>query len=134
MIAIDTNVLLRYVVDTGDEDQVAQARALIALECSPTAPALVVDIVLCEFDWVMRKTLRFKKAQVIAALECLAIDSLLDFQDRANVLSAMQSYADGEADLADHLIAVNALTSGAAEVVTFDTAAAKHSPFRIIGN
>ncbi len=133
MIAIDTNVLLRYVVDTGDEDQVAQARALVARECSPIAPALVVDIVLCEFVWVMRKTLRFKKADVVTALESLAIDSLIEFQDRENVLSALQSYAEGEADLADHLIAVNALKSGAAEIVTFDAAASKHSPFRLIG-
>ncbi len=134
MIAIDTNVLLRYVVDTDDEDQVAQARALVARECSPISPALVVDIVLCEFVWVMRKTLRFKKSEVVTALELLAIDSLIEFQDRESVLSALQSYAEGDADLADHLIAVNALKSGAAEVVTFDVAASKQSPFRIIGH
>jgi predicted nucleic-acid-binding protein len=133
MIAIDTNVLLRYVVDTADEDQVAQARAFVARECSPTAPALIVDIVLCEFVWVMRKTLRFQKADIVAALECLVIDSLIQFQDREIVLGAVQSYIEGDADLADHLLAANALKSGSVEVVTFDEAASKQSPFRLIG-
>jgi predicted nucleic-acid-binding protein len=132
MIAVDTNVLLRYVVDTRDEHQVARARKLIEQECSVDSPALVVDIVLCEFVWVMRKALRFKKPQIVQALQSLTLDRLIEFEDRPAFLSALQSFADGNSDLADYLIAANALKFGADVVVTFDAAASKHRAFRVL--
>ena len=132
MIAIDTNILLRYVVDTRDTVQVARARELVRQECSAASPALVVDIVLCEFVWVMRKTLRFKKEQIVEALDHLTRDSLIEFEDRISVLGAFQSYHEGHADLADYLIAAHALRCGADAVVTFDAATSNHSAFRVL--
>jgi predicted nucleic-acid-binding protein len=53
VIALDTNVLVRYIV-RDDEPQAAMATALIETECTTETPGLVTLVVLCELVWVLR--------------------------------------------------------------------------------
>jgi predicted nucleic-acid-binding protein len=66
MLAIDTNVIVRYL--TGDDaEQFAKARALIRDE-----DVNVCTTVLLETEWVLRRGYRFSRERVIAALAAFA--------------------------------------------------------------
>ncbi|MDE2906398.1 MAG: PIN domain-containing protein, partial [Acidobacteriota bacterium] len=54
MIALDTNVLVRYLVDD-DPEQAETARALLA-SVTPTRPGFVCREVMVELVWVLRRT------------------------------------------------------------------------------
>lgn len=52
MIGLDTNVLVRYIVQD-DPEQSAPATNLIEGQCMDQVPGFVNSIVLCELVWVL---------------------------------------------------------------------------------
>ena len=67
MIAIDTNVLLRYLL-WDDEEQAKKADALI----KGTSAVLVTDIVLVEMVWILRgKRYKLNKTEIIKTVNSL---------------------------------------------------------------
>lgn len=53
MIGLDTNVILRYLLQD-DSEQTEQANRLIMSRCSKEQPCWIAVIVLCELAWVLR--------------------------------------------------------------------------------
>jgi predicted nucleic-acid-binding protein len=66
MLAVDTNVIIRYLT-RDDADQFAKANALIGAE-----DVYVCTTVLLETEWVVRRGYRFRRDRVIAALTAFA--------------------------------------------------------------
>ena len=66
MIAIDTNVLVRFLV-SDDPDQARRARALVEEN-----PVFVSLTVLLEAEWVLRSAYGFAPAMIIAAFRAFA--------------------------------------------------------------
>lgn len=67
MIALDSNVLLRLLLDDPEEQAVLQrVRATRRVEDAETTgtPLFVSDVVLCEVVWTMRRTYRVPRATV----------------------------------------------------------------------
>ena len=71
MIAVDTNVLLRYVL-SDDHKQSPLAVHLIDKNCSPQNPALVPDIALAEVAWVLIRKRKRPKSEIVEMLLGLA--------------------------------------------------------------
>ena len=126
MLAIDTNVVVRYL--TGDDPvQSPQARDLVdgnEIHVSRT--------VMLESDWVLRSAYGFAPTQVSAALRAFAGLPRVNVETPALLALALDR-AEGGMDFAD------ALHLGAAEsceaLVTFDrkfVAAAKASGVRVV--
>jgi predicted nucleic-acid-binding protein len=66
MLAVDTNVIVRYL--TGDDaEQFAKASALVRDE-----DVCVCTTVLLETEWVLRRGYRFSRERVVAALAAFA--------------------------------------------------------------
>ena len=66
MLAVDTNVIVRYL--TGDDaEQFAKASALIGSE-----HVYICTTVLLEAEWVLRRGYRFRRDQIVAALTAFA--------------------------------------------------------------
>lgn len=63
MLAVDTNVVLRYLV-TDDDAQSARARAIIG-----SGPIFVSPTVVLECEWVLRSLYGFSPRQIVGALE-----------------------------------------------------------------
>ena len=124
MIAIDTHVLLRYLL-RDDDAQAERARCII--ECGERV--LITDVVLAETVWTLTgRRYRATRADVIDLVNNLLQDSNLCFEDDEVVWSALQAFRRTEADFADALILYKARrTAGDGEELsafyTFDDAA-----------
>ncbi len=105
MIAIDTNVLVRILVDDSDaEVQCQQARDLIANHGN----AWVCRIVLIETVWVLESAYEFTKEQIILALEALMQHPNIHLEDTENVNNALTIFSASNAGFADCLILTDA--------------------------
>ena len=131
MIALDTNVLLRYLLGD-DQSQSAAARHLIDEVCSPREPAFVHEIVLVEIVWVLRRTRFGARRDIVQTLRKLLDHASFVFSDEAAFAAAIDAYEDGPADFAEYLVAASARTRGAAPTVTFDEDAAKSPAFSLL--
>lgn len=106
MIAIDTNVLLRYLL-ADDESQYTKAKALIEKQ----HPVLITDVVLVETVWTLTgKRYGLDKDAVCALVRVLVGDAAFVFESSQVVWSALCDYEEsgpvrGKAlDFADALI------------------------------
>lgn len=124
MIAIGTNVLLRYLL-RDDEPQAERARRLITGE----SRVLITDVVLVEMFWTLRgRRYWVGKVDLIAVVESLLREPNLCFEDEEVIWQALQAYSETEADFADALIVCKALKvaafdDGLGAIYTFDSAA-----------
>lgn len=106
MIAIDTNVLLRYLLED-DPEQFEKAVKLI----SGQQMVLVTDVVLVEMIWTLRgKKYQLKKPELMTVIQSLFKEPNIRFEDGQAVWLALTDYRDAkpvkgkEADFADALI------------------------------
>ncbi|MES9902043.1 MAG: type II toxin-antitoxin system VapC family toxin [Sedimenticola sp.] len=131
MIAVDTNVLLRYLLGD-DPDQSVMAERLI----TGSQTVLVTDVVLVEMVWTLRgKKYQLKKADLVAVIHALFQEPNIRFEDGPVVWMALNDYRKTksvkgrEADFADALIINKArsvagmLNSSFGGSYTFDVAA-----------
>ncbi len=101
MIAIDTNVLVRVLVnDPTAEEQCRLARELI----TSYGEVWVCQIVLVETIWVLESVYHFPKEQIILVLEKLSQHPHLHLEDAEKVKSAVTVFRASNADFADCLI------------------------------
>lgn len=129
MIALDTNVLVRYLV-RDDPRQTAAATRLIEAECHPGTPGAISLIVLCELVWVLTRGYRYRRPLVAAVLRKLFVAEDLEIERADLAWQALNLYEEGPADMADYLIGLSGRGQGADVTWTFDTEAASCPLFR----
>ena len=134
MIAVDTNVLLRYLLDD-DAKQSKKASAII----TGSANVLITDIVLTETIWTLKgKKYKLDKELIIKVINTLFAEPNIIFEDGQTVWRALSDYTKAksikvgnkrkEADFPDALIVnkaqyiANKLNDGLEGVYTFDIA------------
>lgn len=131
MIAVDTNVLLRYFI----EDDLTQSRkldALLAQTRRTDIPIHVDDLVLCELVWVLRFGHDFDKATIIDALERILGTAHFSFVDREMLRQALDDYIHGSGDFPDYVIGRRNERAGCETTVTFDRALRGDVNFRLL--
>ncbi len=128
MIALDTNVLVRYLVED-DATQTALAAALIDRAIAANESLFVSDIVVCETVWVLRVGYRVGRAEVAALLRQLFRARHLLFRAVDQLARALDAYAAGKGDFADYLIREHARAVDCDTVATFDTVLVKERGF-----
>lgn len=128
MIAVDTNILARYLVED-DAEQTAIATAIVERAIESDEPLFVTQIVLCELVWVLSFAYRFKRADILNVLQSLRRGTHVRLEGADEVRRATESFAAGRGDFADYLIAEHAVASGCSTVVTFDRALHRDARF-----
>ncbi|MBL8287476.1 MAG: type II toxin-antitoxin system VapC family toxin [Rubrivivax sp.] len=124
MIGVDTNVLIRYLVQD-DPRQGAAAARFVERELSSERPGHVSLVVLAETVWVLQGSYGIDKADLIPMISTLAADARFAVQDADALWMALESCEETDADLADALIrSVDAL-HGCSHTVTFDKRATR---------
>lgn len=123
MITLDTNVLVRYLV----EDDVQQAEAARVLLAGLTAerPGFVCREVAVELVWVLERAYEFSRDRISTVLEELVASEELEFEVVDDVARAAFSYRRGGADFSDLMIATAARRFDAYPLFTFDRRAAQ---------
>ncbi|MDE0050657.1 MAG: type II toxin-antitoxin system VapC family toxin [Rhodospirillales bacterium] len=88
MIAVDTSVLLRYLLH---DDEAQAARADAVFDAGKTV--LITDVVLAETVWTLSgRKYRLPKAGLVAVLERLFSEPNIRFEDDQVVWRALQAY------------------------------------------
>lgn len=125
MIGIDTNVLVRFLVQD-DAKQAAAARSLFD-RCSSRTPGFIGREVLIETVWVLERAYRQTPEAIASALMGLLEAEEIIVEQAADAVIAAMAYADGAGDFADHMITSTAIRAGCDTLYTFDRKAARHN-------
>ena len=119
MIALDTNVLIRFLIKD-DEPQAMRARALLEACREKGEACLVTNPVLCEVEWVLDSVYKASRANIAAALRILQTTPPFALEDEALMERALRSYARGKRDFSDYLLGEIGEARGARTTFTFD--------------
>ena len=131
MIGIDTNVLVRYVVQD-DARQTAAANHFIETTLSEDEPGWIASVVLCEFVWVLESAYGYARSPIVATLQRLFEVDRFRVEAPSLAWRALDEYRGG-ADFSDALIALGNEHAGCEYTATFDRGAAKLKPVRLLG-
>ena len=132
MPALDTNVLVRYVVQD-DEAQLAAARRLIRKHVDEGQTLFVPVTVALELEWVLRSGFKYPRDEAIRILSNLLSAAELTFESERALEVALHLYRSGSADFADCLHIALAAQAGELPLWTFDKRAGEVSGAQAIG-
>lgn len=124
MAALDTNILIRFLIED-DAKQLAAAKRLIR-KCIARGELLHIPItVSLELEWVLRANFGFDKTAVVRTVSQLLSSVELSFESEGALEFALILYGRGSADFSDCLHVALAHASGEQPLWTFDKAASK---------
>lgn len=128
MIGVDTNILVRYILDD-DPVWSPPAQRFIDDDCTVDRPGYVNLVVLVELVWVLNQTPGWGKKEICTVIsEFLLADNLV-LEQPLLVSAALQSFKEGNADFADFIIAEVNSSAHASPTVTIDKDASKQPGF-----
>ncbi len=130
MIGLDTNVLVRYIMQD-DARQAALATKLVDA-LTPQAPGFVPMVVVVELVWVLAGSFDLQRSQIADAVEALLRSKEMVVERAETVWQALRLFRAGSADFADGLIERSAASAGCKRTMTFDRAAAKGSGMTLV--
>ncbi len=130
MIGLDTNVLVRYVMQD-DPKQSPKANRLIE-SLTVDQPGFISLVSVLEIYWVLTSCYQLTGEQVKQALDALLRTKQFVVDQAGPVLQALRAWTPGLADFADCLIERTAASAGCDSVMTFDVGAAKHAGMTLI--
>ena len=126
MIGIDTNVLLRAMLDD-DPGQSALAKRLLS-GLTPERPGYVGVPVVLELFWVLRTRMRLPRREIVATLfELFGIDTLI-FEESEILIRSLRYFEMAGTDFSDAVIALRHSHQGCKNTITFDANAARDIP------
>ena len=131
MIALDTNVLLRYIV-RDDTRQAAAATKLIESSCRPESPGVIALVVMCEMVWVLESGYRYRRDQVAGILRKVLGSQDLRVERSDLAWQALNRYEAGPADFADYVIGLCGKEEKAEATWTFDRRTAESTLFKVL--
>ena len=118
MIALDTNVLIRYL--TRDNPEQAEAARALLQGLTTNGPGFICREVVIEVVWVLERSYRFRRERIAnIVVELVATDTLV-IEDDNDVAQAAAAYREGSADFSDLMILADANRVGAQPLYTFD--------------
>ena len=118
MIAVDTNVLVRYLA-RDDAEQAEAARSLLE-GISSERPCFICREVAIEVVWVLGRAYRFTREQIVGAILELAATEGIVIEEMEDVMRAAFLYLQTGADFSDLMILAAAERVGAGPLYTFD--------------
>jgi predicted nucleic-acid-binding protein len=119
MIGLDSNVLLRYLVQD-DPAQSARATAIIEDRLSEAEPGFITTVAMAETAWVLERAYGLSHLEIAAAIERTLQIDVLAVDHEQEVFAAMIALREGYGSFADALIAGVNVKAGCSTTLTFD--------------
>jgi predicted nucleic-acid-binding protein len=129
MIGLDTNVVVRYIVQD-DPKQAQAATKLIEESCSKDNPGYLNHIVLCELVWVLRRNYKLDRQSICQVIEQIMRTDKLIIEEIQLVWKALETFRKTKADFADCLLSQRNLQAGCRYTATLDDAASVTQGFK----
>ena len=102
MIALDTNVLVRFL--TQDDDAQFQVAAGVIEGCTRDAPGYVCREVMIELVWVLERAYKYSREEIAEALLSIVTASQLSVENAQDIASVVNLYRKEGYDFADLMI------------------------------
>jgi predicted nucleic-acid-binding protein len=131
MPALDTNVLVRYVVQD-DPKQTRIAQRYIEQFADQETSLFLPTSVILETEWVLRSVYRFSKHSVIDVFVGLLEAREMTFQDEPSLERAVFLYREHNIDFADCLHLATAHTFGHLPLFSFEKKAGRVTGFELL--
>jgi predicted nucleic-acid-binding protein len=131
MKAIDTNVLVRYLVQD-DPIQGRKAASFIESAAAVGDQILIGNIVLCELVWVLDSAYGYSKPEISTSIEKLLQTGTFKFEAKDVARTALEEYRAAKVDFADCLLGRLHKEFGCDVTMTFDTALRKLGTFQLL--
>ena len=131
MIGLDTNVLVRYIMQD-DAKQSPKATKIIEALDGIEKSGYVTLVSIVELVWVLSASYELTRAQVAQALDSLIRAKQLKIDSADQVIRALRVFKEGKSDFADCLIERSANSAGCEKTVTFDVNASRHAGMTLI--
>jgi predicted nucleic-acid-binding protein len=130
MIGLDTNVLVRYIMQD-DPKQSPKATRLIE-SLTKDQPGFVPLVAVVELVWVLSSSYLLNRNEAAEALDLLLRSKEIVIDRAELVLQAQRRFAQGGADFADCLIERIAHAQGCDTTMTFDAGAVKAAGMTLV--
>ena len=131
MTAVDTNVIVRYLV-ADDPGQSEAARSLLE-QLTPDNPGFICREVVIEAAWVLERSYRFPRTRIAEVLMDLTASDSLVVENADDVVAAAHRYRQGGVGFSDMMILAAAERVGAAPLYTFDRRLARMQGAVLVG-
>lgn len=131
MIGLDTNILVRYLVQD-DATQARAAAAAIEGAASRGDGLFLAAVTLCELVWVLESAYGRPRTAIAAAVEQIARTGSFTIEHADHVRAAVAVYRTTSADFADALVGRINEAAGCEHTVTFDRGLKRVPQFRVL--
>ena len=130
MIGLDTNIIVRYVVQ---DDPVQSGIATKVIDSLTAAePGFVSVIVLAELVWVLDFSYHSTKETIEQVIQALLNSKEMVIEQAEIVSQALRLFKTGEANFADFLIERIGNRMGCTHTITFDRRAARSAGMHLL--
>lgn len=130
MIGLDTNVLVRYIMQDDPRQSPKATQAIESLDNNN--PGYVTLVVVVELYWVLTSCYELTNAQVTRVLDTLLRARQLVVERGDLVSRVLRQLVNDRADLPDCLIGVLAADAGCSGTLTFDVGASRHAGMTLL--
>ena len=131
MIGLDTNVIVRYLVQ--DEPiESRRATRIIERELSETEPGFISVIALAETSWVLQRSYGVTDGELATTIESLLQIDVFACESEQEVFAALAALRSGNGSFTDALIGELGAKAGCSHTVTFDKKAARLAKFALV--
>lgn len=130
MIGLDTNILLRFVLE--DDAEQSSKVADLFRRLPEIGPGYINCITLMEFAWFLRQRIKLTRSQVIEGISDLLESEDLVIENERDVEETLGIMETSQAEFADVFIAVRNRNAGCMSTMTFDENARKISGMELL--
>lgn len=118
MIALDTNVVVRFLVQ--DDKKQAEIATRLFNKLTEQEPGYICREVIIEVVWVLERAYRLTAKQIAPAIEGLISSKELIVEDAERVAIALNKIQEGGAGFSDRMILLASLDAKCTGLATFD--------------
>lgn len=118
MIGLDTNVLVRYIMQ--DDPKQAKLATNLIENLNEELPGFISLVCVIELSWVLESAFELSRRQIVEAFQNLMSVDAFKIERLSAVAGAVRAYAEGKADFADYLIERSSVHAGCDRTMTFD--------------
>ncbi len=117
-VLLDANVLIRFLTKDHDEHYRISYKIFEQIESGETE-ALLMDFILAEVVYVLRRIYKYDKSDISLALKKMLLYNHLYTENKLVTFEALNIYAENNIDFADALLCAKRKIEGF-EIVSFD--------------
>ncbi|MBV8115749.1 MAG: type II toxin-antitoxin system VapC family toxin [Silvibacterium sp.] len=131
MIGLDTNVVLRYLLQD-DPKQSQQANQIVDRQLSEQGPGFISLVTILEIVWVLRSLFKQSSAEIATHIEHLLAADSLEVQNEQQVFEAAFALKHRTGEFEDALIEALNAWAGCSRTLTFDRKTTRLPHFQVI--